>query len=107
MIEGNIIRKTSLETPNSRSAIVLSTNCNGVLIKDNQILLSNNKYGISVTSTCLNIQSFNNNAQGIEGAISIPPNSGFDGLVINNNISGTRYRMFITEDGKPEFTEWR
>ncbi|MEN2765844.1 glycosyl hydrolase family 28-related protein [Ornithinibacillus xuwenensis] len=104
IVEANIARTTSAETTNLRSGIVLSTNCDDVLIKDNKISLSNNKYGLEVTGSCTNIQSLNNNVQGIEGPISIPVNSGFDGLVINS-VNGTKYKMTIDDNGSPEFSQ--
>lgn len=104
VIAGNFIEKCSTEESNTRSGIFVGNSSSKIKILNNIVPLSSNMYGIQVTTTCTEVISSNNDVSGITGAVSIPSQSGFDGLILVG-LNGVKYKAVVNAEGQLELTE--
>lgn len=101
-IIGNIIHSPATETNNTRSGILVANSAKNGKVAGNHItkaLTGNqNQYGISVTSTCSNVQVVDNMAEGMTAAVSVQGSTNFDGIYLHSP-NGMKYKMSIGNDG--------
>ncbi|MGG3651366.1 BppU family phage baseplate upper protein [Bacillus pseudomycoides] len=101
LVENNTVYNSCIETDATRSAIsVASTTRNG-LIRGNKVYKATtgyqNKYGLEVTGSCFNIQSYDNYLEGKTARASISSaNGNFAGIYITDANGGLRK---LTVDG--------
>ena len=101
-INDNLIDSVATETDNERSAINCSSNAKNGKIFNNTIrkaLTGNqNKYGVEVTASCTNVQTFNNDAEGKTGRHINNSVGGFEGWYAHSP-DGTRYKVAVANGG--------
>lgn len=77
-VSNNRVRNACIETVATRNAIVIGATCkNGEVFNNKVENVDNlkNKYGLEVTSTCVDIECYNNDCYGITGALSFSQNA--------------------------------
>lgn len=97
IIQGNIIKNTSLEKANEYNSVFIATQCSNGLISENIIPINQNRYGIEVSAACTDVQTFNNNANGVSGKVKLGLDNVGDAFSLYS-IDGNR-RYDLTLDG--------
>lgn len=99
----NILIDPTIETTNTRSGFSLTGGSKNGRIYNNKVQGANQKYGIDITSTCSDIQTFNNDLVGLTKPMSNASIGGFEGTYMHS-ANGTRYKLTVTDAGAPLFT---
>ncbi|PAL05745.1 hypothetical protein B8W99_25880 [Peribacillus simplex] len=104
-IHTNILTDIALDNASgsTRSCMSLSSSTKNGRVYNNMIRGVYQKYGVEVTSSCSNIQTFNNDAVGLTRAILNNAVGGFEGTYMYS-ANGTRYKLTVTDAGAPLFT---
>jgi hypothetical protein len=107
-ISHNTVRSSSTITDNSKSGIITGTGSKNGRIIHNKVRMATsgnqNKYGVEVTGTCLNIQVFNNDLEGKTAKQSLPAVASiFDGYYVTSP-NGTRYKATVSDVGATVYT---
>ena len=85
---------------NVRSGILLGAGSNDCVVSNNIVkkgLVNRNQYGISITSSCSNCQTFNNNVEGATKPIFLQSNTSFDGYYMDNG--SRKYKVTLNSSG--------
>lgn len=103
-ITGNMLDNVANLDHNLRSGISVQSNANRGFVSQNTVKKPSagnmNKYGVEVTGSCTNIQTFNNNADGATGKQSNVGLTNFDGFYMYGNTTDTRYKVEIDDSGQ-------
>ncbi|MFP3509397.1 BppU family phage baseplate upper protein [Peribacillus sp. SIMBA_075] len=104
-IHSNILNDITLENASgsSRSSMSLSSSTRNGRVYNNRIRGSLQKYGIEITSSCSNIQTFNNDVVGVTRALLNNATGGFEGTFMYS-ANGTRYKITVSDAGALVFT---
>lgn len=102
-VHSNVIINSTTETVGTRSAISASASSRNGRIYNNKVRGANQKYGIDITTTCSNIQTFNNDLVGLTKGLNNASTTSFEGTYMYS-ANGTRYKMTVSDAGAPVFT---
>lgn len=98
-VSNNEVINPAIETDNTRSGIFVGVTSKNGRVMGNKVRKAaagnQNKYGIEVSATCSNVQTFNNDVDGKTGRVLNSSTSGFDGLYVNNP-TGTANRTIVS-----------
>jgi polygalacturonase len=101
-IVGNKISNAATETDNLRDGINCSSNAKNGRVYHNKVRMAatgnQNKYGVDVTSSCSNVQTFNNDADGKTAKQVNASVGGFEGSYFHS-ADGTRYKVSVANGG--------
>lgn len=102
-VEGNNINSPANETDNSRSGINCANSAKDGFVRGNRVVMATagnqNKYGIEVSGSCINVQVTDNYLEGKTGkALVNTANGNFSGFLITDANGNTR-RVTIDASG--------
>lgn len=104
-IHGNVLTDITLENASgsTRSTMSISNSTKNGRVYNNRVRGAYQKYGIEVTASCSNVQTFNNDSVGLTRPVLNNSVGGFEGTYIHS-ANGTRYRMTVSDAGAPVLT---
>ncbi|MFB7642384.1 hypothetical protein [Peribacillus butanolivorans] len=101
----NYVEDATIETTGTRSAINCSTGAKHGRVMHNKIRGTKHKYGIEITASCVNVQTFNNDTIGAvtKPQLNSSTGGGFEGYFMHST-NGNRYIVTVNDAGAPVYT---